>query len=1076
MSHTLRIGAQIWPDDPFWVQVREAIRQRALRLGVELVSIDAENLDRLSVEEQVSFVEEFLALDLDALIGWSLDDTLAYRALDAGLAVVHLGESDVRHPRFVSPLGLYDIARSLGAFLAHRLAGSGAVLAVGGLQGHGEDGHSRLAGIRDALQPHGAISLRHIPSPWRYEQAHPQILAAMQAAGEPISAIFGLSDSLALAARDAGRVCGLIDERTLIVGINGDPLALAAIAEGSMTATMQTPAAEFGLQAIELATRAAHGQALPEHFSFQPRLVTAENVAEVAAQQLIALAALPSRLVGFSRQREQRRMTQLETSLEINRRAGLILDRQRLSREIADLIRANYGYDEVQLFLWDAHRQALLLEQPDQPTPRGAQIRPDEAPVLRAALQGNQPVFIPDVRNSQRFAPDPNYSETRSRVVVPIRLGGQITGLLDLHSYHSTHHTHHELIGLQTLADQLGIAMRNAELYGEALKARALAEKADQLKTRLLANVSHELRAPLNIILGYSQTALQTPNSYDLELPPPLRGDLQHIYRSGEHLIRLINDLLDLSRAEIDELDLFPETIATRAFLEEVFRSVAGQASADGQVLWRLDVPARLPVIEADPARLRQVLLNLLHNAGKFTSSGQIVLSAEVMVPHLHIWVADTGCGIAIEQQERIFEPFVTGQDGGRREGIGLGLSIARRLVMLHRGSMTLESQPGQGSTFHIYLPLPNLSGRLVTFTATNRPALLLIAADDQPDDMIANLCRRQGLALRRLRLGADLPALLADVQPVALAWNLAQTGADDWTAFQQIRGQPQLFQLPVILYRQEPSDTIAPSVGMTSVVVKPLRNTQLLDAIDRLRPKDAAGPILIVDDDPQAHELYQRLIAEHLPGYPLRSAKGGREALALLEQETPSLVILDLIMPDMDGFAVLEQLRAAPRTRQVPVLVMSGHMLSFEDIQRLDLARVIFHGKDVLTDTEALNIVRRALAQTDALPQHTSVLVKHAIAYIHQNHAGALSRQEIADAVGVNKDYLTRIFHRELGISPWDYLNRYRIKRAKELLRATNASITAIATQVGFDDSAYFSRVFHREVGCSPREYRERA
>src|SRR5262249_5928138 len=163
------------------------------------------------------------------------------------------------------------------------------------------------------------------------------------------------------------------------------------------------------------------------------------------------------------------------------------------------------------------------------------------------------------------------------------------------------------------------------------------------------------------------------------------------------------------------------------------------------------------------------------------------------------------------------------------------------------------------------------------------------------------------------------------------LAWNLAQTGADDWAAFQQIRGQPQLFQLPVILYHQETSNSAVPGIGMTSVVLKPLWNTKLLDAIDQLHLQDTAGPILIVDDDPQAHELYGRLIAEHLPGYPLLSAKGGYEALAILEQETPSLVILDLIMPEMDGFTVLERLRSSPQTRHVPVLVMSGHMLSFE-------------------------------------------------------------------------------------------------------------------------------------------------
>jgi YesN/AraC family two-component response regulator len=215
-------------------------------------------------------------------------------------------------------------------------------------------------------------------------------------------------------------------------------------------------------------------------------------------------------------------------------------------------------------------------------------------------------------------------------------------------------------------------------------------------------------------------------------------------------------------------------------------------------------------------------------------------------------------------------------------------------------------------------------------------------------------------------------------------------------------------------------------------------------------------------------------VIAQHLPQYALQGAMNGHEALAILQHETPSLIMLDLIMPVMDGFAVLEHVRATPHTRHVPVVIISGHVLAFEDIQRLNQAHVTFHSKDVLRDTETVALVQRALAQTDALPPQTSVLVKHAVAYVQQNYASTLSRQEIANAVGVHEDYLGRIFARELGMSPWEYLNRYRIKRAKELLRTTSAPIAAIATQVGFDAPAYFSRVFGKEVGCSPRQYRE--
>jgi signal transduction histidine kinase/AraC-like DNA-binding protein/ABC-type sugar transport system substrate-binding protein/DNA-binding response OmpR family regulator len=1072
MRDALRIGTQIWPDDPFWVQVREAIHLRAEQLGVELVPIEREALERLTPETQLDVLEELLALDLHALIGWSLNDVLVSEVLAANLPVIHLGESAVRHTRFTAPLGLYRMAYDLGRFIADRQAAPGLVLVVGGGQGHGEDGRSRIAGFRAALAERSDLTLFHIPTPWRYEQAYPQIVAAL--ADQPLApvAVFGFSDSLTLAARDA--LAALQRPPVpLLVGINGDPLALAAIAEGSMTATILTSAVAFGAQALDLALQAARGAALPERFSYQPQLVTAENITAVAAQQLFATAPLTNRLVGFSRQQEQRRLSQFETSLEISRRAGLIMERQRLGYLIADLIRSTYGYAEVQLLRWDAERRMLWYEPTDVQHVRGAPMMVERSPVLDTVLSQNQPVFLPDVQHSRRFAIDPAYPDIRARVVVPIRLGGQITGLLDLHSYQTNQHTHHDLVGLQTLADQLAIAVRNAELYEQALTAQRRAEQADELKTRLLANVSHELRTPLNLILGYSQTALTAVGGPEAPDRALLERDLQHIYQSGEHLIRLINDLLDLSRATIGALELFPEPIAPRRFLEELFHTVADQA-ATPDVLWHLELPARLPLIHADPVRLRQVVLNLLDNARKFTPQGRITLGAEVQVPYLHFWVRDTGAGIAPEQQERIFESFVSEPGAGRHEGIGLGLTIARQLVALHGGSITLESRVGQGTTFHVYLPLPNLSGRTLPPLITDRPTLLLIAADVKPHMAISEICRRQGLGLRAITARADLVQALAETQPVALAWNLAFNAPTAWELFQQIRAQPQLFHVPVIVYYQEAEQRAVPDLGLTSVLLKPLAAARLVEAIEQVRPQMTAGTILIVDDDQEAHALYRRLITAQLPGYVVRSAYDGRQGLAMIAETTPSLVILDLIMPDVDGFAVLDALRAQPATQAVPVLVISGRMLTADDIQRLDRARVVVHSKAVLTDADAAHVIERALAPHDLLPQQTSSLVKHAVAYIHQNYQLPLTRQEIADAIGVNKDYLSRIFRRELGVSPWDYLNRYRIAQARELLRSTHASIAAIGADVGFSDPAYFSRVFHKEAGCSPREYRE--
>jgi signal transduction histidine kinase/ABC-type sugar transport system substrate-binding protein/AraC-like DNA-binding protein len=1074
MSQVFRIGSQIGPYDPFWVQVREAVNQKAQQLGLELIPIEiAGRPDALPADEQVGVLEELFAQELDALICWSFPERMIYQILGGGLPVVYLSETEIRHPLFVSPQGLYEAGRMIGDYFAEHLKGHGQVLCIGGLSEEPgrEDGRARINGFYDALRNSPGISISHTPSCWRYEQAYPQIEAVLKQMKPPIDAVFGLSDPIALAARDALRSFGWLRKDTLIAGVNGDPLALVALAEGSLSATVETWPLQFGSQAVELAYRAAQKEPLPDHFSFHPRLVAAENLTEIALQKLLAIADLPTRLVGVNRQLEQNRLTQMETSAAINRRVGGLLDRRQLSHEIANLIRTNYGYDHVQLYLWSQEEAAFILEQSNSDAAHAEKtaIPLEQSGILGEALRLNKPIFIPDTRYSHRFPPDPDWPDTRSRVALPIRFGQTILGLLDLHSQHYALHSRQELIGLQSLADQLGIAVRNAELYEEAVQARAAAEKADRLKTRLLANVGHELRAPLNIILGYSQAALSKPNPYAIELPDELRRDIGYIFRSGEHLTRLINDLLDLSRAEIDQLDLFPETIPTRTFLEEVFHSMAD--TSPGEIAWRLCLPDRLPVIQADPVRLRQILLNLLSNASKFTPSGQIVLGAAVEPPHLHLWVQDSGLGIPVELQERIFEPFATVERlGHRSEGIGLGLSISRRLVALHGGIMSLESQTGQGSTFHVYLPLPNLSGKFSAPPAGMlKPVLLLLSTGQEISPTFLNLATQMRLSIRKISAPEQLDTILKETTPSVLAWDMLNARRDEWELVEHIRRHPQLCQLPFIVYREEAGGR----VETAEVLMKPVAGKTLLEAINALRPAGGSGPILIVDDEAEACHFYQRLLNEALPGYPVISAESGTVALAAIQETTPSLVILDLMMPEVDGFMVLEKMRSRPKTRQVPVLVMSGKLLSMEDIRRLDYARVTFESKELLSNDEAVALLRKILNSGEALPQPTSILVKAVMAYLHQNYALPVTRREIAQAVGVSPNYLSRIFHQEVGISAWDCLNRFRILKARELLRNSTDTITAIATQVGFDDSTYFSRVFRKHTGQSPQSYR---
>jgi signal transduction histidine kinase/DNA-binding LacI/PurR family transcriptional regulator/AraC-like DNA-binding protein len=762
---------------------------------------------------------------------------------------------------------------------------------------------------------------------------------------------------------------------------------------------------------------------------------------------------------------------------EINRALLTTFDTRQLADVLAEQL-SSLGIPSVYL---------VTYEQPtDAEIPEYARLMLAYSDQKRAAIEQGGLRFSTYEVIPQDFLPqdrryslvvEPLYFQDKSLGYVVFEIGPQNGNIYEL------------------LRNNLSSALQGATLFQEIQQARLDAEKADRIKTRLLANVSHEMRTPLNIIMGYTRNALQNPDKYGSELPIPLTNDLLQIQSNAEHQLRVINDLLDLSRAEIDELDLSLELLDPRQLLMDAFHSLADQSSPGIQ--WEIIVPERLPQIRADAVRLRQIFLNLLSNAKKYTENGQITLGAEVAPPEIHFWVTDTGPGIDPKQQERIFEPFVT-LEGNRRiaGGIGLGLSITRHLVALHGGRMKLDSQTNQGSTFHIYLPLPALS-EAPPWGDQTKPTrqddlssvLLLISSQAEPSQEIIEMCHRQNLEIFQLQDNEDLEIALRDTKPVTLAWDLSTAQPGDWTLVRRLRHYPALSQAPFILYGQPADPSTLPStgsgqrpsvagqVGMTGFIVKSSNTKTLLDTIIAMSPIRKTGPVLIVDDDMQVRELHKALVEEGLPGYPIDLAENGKRALELMAQEVPSLVLLDLVMPELSGADVLDQMRADPNLRQVPVIVLSNQVLSLEDVKRIEShTQVTLQTKGIWSDTETISALNRAIFGTDTLPPHTSGLVKQAIAYLHQNYTRPISRWEIAEAVGVSEDYLSRVFHRELNVSPWDYLNRYRVLQSKHLLLHTTEAVGAIARQVGFKDQAYFSRVFHKVTGTSPQAFRETA
>ncbi|MBN1119541.1 MAG: substrate-binding domain-containing protein [Anaerolineae bacterium] len=676
----------------------------------------------------------------------------------------------------------------------------------------------------------------------------------------------------------------------------------------------------------------------------------------------------------------------------------------------------------------------------------GKRIEPDDPGYRYPSRQLVPPELLPDRRYS--FIIEPLYFQTEPIGYMVFEVGPK-----DGEVY-------------EVLRGYISSALKGALLFSETHEARRKAERADDIKTRLLANVSHELRTPLNIIIGNTQRIMASPGG-DLD------HTVEHIQQSAEHQLRIINDLLDLSRAQINSLDLYKEVIDPRELVEDSFSAMAKQVSLSEPVKWELDLPDYLPPIEADPVRLRQVLFNLLSNAAKFTDQGTICLGAGAESPHLHLWVADTGIGVPPELQERIYEPFVSHEQAtGRSSGIGLGLSIARHLVQLHGGTMTLESEPDVGSTFHIYLPL--LTDHLpAPVEQSHNTTLWLISQSDHLPDEILEFTAQQGLTVEQLTSREDVERYLDGELPAVIAWDVENSVSDDWLLVRRLHNHPKLSTTPFILY--QPSDDQSEVTGLTSLIVKPASSRSLWEAIRPAVPDGSEGSVLIIDDNEYARQAAKSAVEQGLPDYCIHTAENGRIGLELMTECPLSLVILDLMMPEMDGFEVLDRMRADEQTRGIPVVILSARQLSLEDVERLEHhANVTLQNKGILSEEEIVTSLHNTLFGTATLPPQTSALIKRTVAYLHQNYWKSLSRADLAEYIGMSEDYLSRAFSQELGISPWDYLNRYRIFRAKELLIQTDNSISQVARRVGFSDPAYFSRVFRKLTGLSPRHYRE--
>jgi signal transduction histidine kinase/CheY-like chemotaxis protein len=477
---------------------------------------------------------------------------------------------------------------------------------------------------------------------------------------------------------------------------------------------------------------------------------------------------------------------------------------------------------------------------------------------------------------------------------------------------------------LRDACEQLEIANRELE------RARRAAVKARLLRDRFAATVSHEMRTPLNLIIGFSEVMVETPEVYYGErLPQSFHEDLRAIYRNASHLSQLVNDILDLAQIEADHLALEKAWSSVSEIIGEAVLVTRGLFQTKGLYLGN-EVPDNLPRVLVDRTRVRQIIINLLSNAARFTRVGGITIGARETEHDVLVWVRDTGSGIPTEYIQRIFDEFSQAETPLRREvgGTGLGLTISKRLAELHGGNLWAESEPGQGSTFSFTLPKQ-------TNVAANaaRPewdTWIHVSPDRRRDKTVLALGSDHvatHLMQRHLEGYHVVPATTCQkarrtarrIAPAAAI--VIASSASAATCELERLDLPS--DLPVISCLVDGPDDANQTSGIHAYLTKPVTRAQLRGSLRGI-PKQVSS-CLIVDDDPDVTRLLARMIAVLRPEWDIRTAEGGEEALEMLRTWRPGVIFLDLVMPRVDGHAVMQALRQDEHLRHTPVIVVSA-------------------------------------------------------------------------------------------------------------------------------------------------------
>ena len=549
----------------------------------------------------------------------------------------------------------------------------------------------------------------------------------------------------------------------------------------------------------------------------------------------------------------------------------------------------------------------------------------------------------------------------------PLIVEGRLLGVMAMFARQTL--TDATLQALASVADGIALGIERKQAEEDLRRAKDAAEAASRTKSQFLANMSHELRTPMNAILGYSEMLQEEAEEEGLDSFTP---DLQKIQNAGKHLLALINDILDLSKIEAGKMELYLEEFDIAKVVADVAGTIQTLVVKKNNRLV-VHCPPDMGVMRADLTKVRQSLLNLLSNAAKFTENGEITLDVRREDGELWFTVRDSGIGMTPEQIAGLFEAFAQADASTTRRygGTGLGLAITRRFCRMMGGDATVESEPGVGSVFTLRLPAvvpevraagdstPQAADHMETPLTTGD---LVLVIDDDPaaQDLMRRFLSKEGFRPETAGSGEEGLRLARSLHPVAITLDVMMPGMDGWAVLQQLKADPETQDIPVIMLTMVDDKNIGFALGATDYLTKPVDRSRLAALLARFRCKETVCGVLLVEDDETTREMMREILMRE--GWDVVEATNGRVALERMEAAIPDLILLDLMMPEVDGFEFARRLRERPEWQAIPVIVLTA-----KDITEADRLRLNGHVE---------KIVRKGAWDRDALLREIGGLV----------------------------------------------------------------------------------------------------